>query len=290
MIGTTRDKELLQTLTQHATLSSTLGARTDFHFLWPTSSNVQYVSLRGAGDDRSGVPTTAQARAVDHLQSALPLLGDLCEPRMTTPLTEQVQMLCQLLAPVANQLRAKGQVATVVIATDGLPNHPPSFLQALRQLQGLPVWVVVRLCTSDGGIVDYWSSLDKQLELPLEVLDDLCGEAREVNRCNGWLTYAPQLHTARLFGLRDKLFDRLDEQPLAPTQVKQLCEKLLGCKPLPEPELDAPAFLRALEVALAGTPKVYDPLSRRMKPWVDTGRLSLKLLAWKHLGACGRCF
>ena len=115
--------------------------------------------------------------------------------------------------------------------------------------------------------------------------------AREVCGHNSWLTYGPQLHAARLFGLRDKLYDRLDEAPLAPREIKALCEKLLGCKRLPEPELDGAAFLRALEAALGRTPKVYDPLTRSMRPWVDTRRLGLKLLAWKLLGACsGRCF
>ena len=48
--------------------------------------------------------------------------------------------------------------------------------QAMRPLKDLPVWVVVRLCTNDEKIVDYWNRVDEELELSMDVLDDLGGE------------------------------------------------------------------------------------------------------------------
>ena len=37
---------------------------------------------------------------------------------------------------------------------------------------------VVRLCTDEDRIVEYWNNIDAQLEVDMDVLDDLSGRGR----------------------------------------------------------------------------------------------------------------
>jgi hypothetical protein len=44
------------------------------------------------------------------------------------------------------------------------------------------VWVVIRLCTDNHKMVDYWNNVDGQVALSMDVLDDPQGEAKETFR------------------------------------------------------------------------------------------------------------
>ena len=52
----------------------------------------------------------------------------------------------------------------------------------MRPLQHLPVWVVIRLCTDEDKMVDYWNNIDNEIELNMDVIDDPLGEAQEIYR------------------------------------------------------------------------------------------------------------
>ena len=260
-VGATRWAELGDSVAVAGEIASALGARTDFNLLNPTPSG-QFLTV-GYDDGQMNIPPGTQC----DLAQLKTVMQE--SPRGSTPLTEAIRKIIATVTPGAERLKAQGQQVAVVIATDGLPNDAASFLQALQQLQQLPVWVVVRLCTDQNDVVDYWSGLDKHLEAPLEVLDDLVGEAEEIAAVSPWLTYGPPLHYARELGCKNKLFDLLDETVLLPSQAKELAELILGCKPLPEPEVDAAGFLKQLKAEQERVPAVFHPLKMSAQPWFD---------------------
>lgn len=115
-------------------------------------------------------------------------LADL-EPRGLTPLAAATNRITAKIVPMAPALMMKNQRVCVVIATDGTPTDD-GFQEALGRLQALPVWVVVRLCTDEDSVIDYYNDLDAAMEAPMEVLDDLLGEAHEVCKLNRWCATA----------------------------------------------------------------------------------------------------
>ena len=120
------------------------------------------------------------------------------------------------------QLRANGHKAAVIICTDG-ESSDGDVAAALKPLHNLPVWVVIRLCTDEENIVNYWNSIDNVLELELDILDDLVSEAEEVNKVNNWFTYGEPLHLLRQFGVSIKELDMLDEKALTIDQIRDVC-------------------------------------------------------------------
>ena len=123
---------------------------------------------------------------------------------------------------MAPSLRAQAKKAAVIIATDG-ESSDGDIASAMRPLQDLPVWVVVRLCTDDDRVVSYWNNIDSQLELEMDVLDDLFGEAAEVHSSNPWLIYGEPLHRLREWGVHLKELDLIDEAKLSPDEMRVVC-------------------------------------------------------------------
>ena len=69
---------------------------------------------------------------------------------------------------------------------------------------------------------------------------------------------------------------RLDERPLSLAEAADLAKLILGPQAtaaLPHPELDFPAFARALKGALACEPAVWCPLRKRLLPWINVRKL-----------------
>ena len=77
-------------------------------------------------------------------------------PRGMTNLTSHINEIREAIVQMTPNMKAQGKRIVIVLATDGLPtdefgSHAESvrenFIESLRMLSCLPVWVVVRLCT-----------------------------------------------------------------------------------------------------------------------------------------------
>jgi hypothetical protein len=140
-------------------------------------------------------------------------------------LCRHINEIVAKITTLESHLRQSGQKACIVICTDG-ESSDGNISQAMYPLKNLPVHVVVRLCTDSETIVSYWNSIDTDLELEMDVLDDLVGEAEEVQIKNAWLTYGEPLQRLREFGVSLREFDLLDEASLTKEQMLNICRAM----------------------------------------------------------------
>ena len=166
--------------------------------------------------------------------------------------------------------RRNNQKAVLVIATDG-QSSDGDVLSAMKPLEHLPVWVVIRLCTDDEKIAKYWADIDRQLELEVDVLDDLTSEAEEVHEMNPWLNYGVPMQRLREFGISTKELDLLDERKLSSEQARVCVALILGGKAddYPHPEVDWSAFKALLQTKLKENDSQWSPVKKRVKPWIS---------------------
>jgi len=202
-----------------------------------------------------------------------------CSPAGTTPLTRHILDIRGTVNSIQDTLQ--GRKVAIIIATDGLPTDErgyggpaqnDKFITALRSLEGLPVWLVVRLCTDDDRVVAFYNGLDSQLEMSVEVLDDYISEAREVYRKNRWINYTLPLHRCREMGYDNRLFDTMDERMLIKGEIRQFCQLILGddvIDGVPDPDVDWDAFLDSLQRALGNESLQYNPIRSCMCPVLD---------------------
>lgn len=187
-------------------------------------------------------------------------------PASGTPLCRHIREVIKTIEPMADGLRLHGHKVVLVICTDGEASDG-DLAKEMKPMEQLPVWVVVRLCTSDDAIVRYWNNIDSQLELEMDVLDDFASEATEVQSVNGWLTYGEPLHKLREFGLPMKELDMLDEALLDRTQMRTLVAMCMGVPRESLPE-EWPLFLERVTAGVGQLPEVWSPSSKKTKPWI----------------------
>jgi hypothetical protein len=191
-----------------------------------------------------------------------------------TPLCRHIREVTEKVKAMEADLRATGNKVAIIIMTDGEASDG-DLAAAMKPLQQLPVWVVVRLCTDDESVVNYWNGIDEHLEIDMEVLDDMLGESTEIHPENPWLTYSEPFHRMREFGVHLKELDLIDEKLLSPDQVRMVCSVLFDVPPadIPHPEAEPDAFIHRIDALNRENPRIYSLKHRRMLPFVDTAQL-----------------
>merc|ERR1719379_631275 len=165
MVPCTRWEEISECVKYHIRLAGLLQAPTQFRLLNPSIGRSQGLHTFTIATNEAA-NTWEVENAIESLSRA--------RPGGFTPLTNHVVEIASELEQMAPILRQTGKKAVVVIATDGLPTdggrNRKEFVAALRSLEQYPVWVVIRLCTDEDHVVDFYNDLDDQLEISLEVL------------------------------------------------------------------------------------------------------------------------
>ena len=159
VVPCTRWKELQGSLCYHIQLAGFLEVSTMFRMLNNPGRSVGPQEFMVSGGNADQVQ-----QAVNIVQAAT--------PRGVTPLAKHLEAIRSQIVSMETELRNNDQQAVIVLATDGLPSDDQghsseavlrTFVDSLKNLQSLPVWIVVRLCTDDEGVVDYYNSLDQEV-------------------------------------------------------------------------------------------------------------------------------
>eukprot|EP00536_Pseudo-nitzschia_multiseries_P012053 jgi/Psemu1/298004/fgenesh1_pm.441_\ len=275
-VDCSRWSEIQETVEYHAQIAALLEAPTVFRLLNDPG--------RMAGPQQFSIGERGSGFIQEDLSVALKTIKSV-SPSGVTPLSEHVREIRANIMAMRDTLTQAGQKVVVVLATDGLPSDNAGysgphqlneFKNALRSLEGLPVWIVVRLCTDEDNVVEFYNDLDAQLELSLEVLDDFMGEAQEVYEHNKWLNYALPMHRIREMGFSHKLFDMLDERKLTRDELREFFLLVFGpdlFDGVPDPYADWKGFLSRIETIVNKEKKQWNPIRKRMTPWIDTKKL-----------------
>merc|ERR1712194_377517 len=274
-----RWNEIRDCIEYHAQMAAALEAPTTFRMLNDPSC--------GPNSQQFGIAQTSLDSGVlqEELDCAITIMKT-AQPGGVTPLIQHIQEIRQSVAELEPQLRADGCRVAIILATDGLPTDErghggaaiqQQFLEALRGLEGLPVWVVVRLCTDEEKVVEFYNDLDGQLELSMEVLDDFIAEASEVHEHNPWLNYALPIHRLREMGYHHRIFDMMDERPFTHEELREYCSLLLIDKSpsdeLPDPSADWKEFSKTVKNLLARQQGQWNPMKKKVAPWIDMKKM-----------------
>jgi hypothetical protein len=285
MIKCSRWNELQNAIISHIELADVLQIPTTFRLL-QGSREMQEFTIHSGGPNNNDDNNNND----NGVENAISIVRQ-SQPDGVTLLSDHITAIGEQIETQKDQLIAHGQKAVVVIATDAIPSDPygePSemateqFLNALQQLQLLPVWIVIRLCTNERNVMKYYRKLDKKLEIPIECVSDYITESKEVRKWNPWLHYSTQIHQCREMGFHHRVFDLLDERPLTKDDLLDFLQVLFGTETFdtttvaPNLHTNWNDFLQYLKhhVLKNGGPKQFSPSTKKMEDMIDVKGLA----------------
>ena len=279
-VSCTRWDEAQDEVAFHAYSAGCLGVPTRFNVVNAPVNSPSCFSVAEQG------PAAVQSE----LERAKMIMGQIQPTSPANPLAHHLRQIRAMLVQMDPQLAREGKSVSVIVVTAGLPTDEhgrrgpavlQDFVHSLRSLEGSHVAVVVRLCTDDEPVLDFYNSLDVQLSntgLSYDVLDDFHGEALEIFLRNPWLNYALPLHRFRQYGFSVPVFDELDERPLTFGELYTLCSILFDSRPpqhqpLPDPVANWLLFVRSLHQVISQERMHFNPITRMLGPWIDLRQL-----------------
>ena len=307
--SSTRWAEAQETVNCHAQLSSVLGAPTDFRLLnKPSNGGPQ--KFRVGYDNAAKVTNSKNYSIINVVKPSMSMfrrrqsdsnrvekIMNRQKPKGKTPLHEAILDVRKEVIRMLPQLRADGMKVTIIICTDGCTgsaandnNNQQELENALESLKGLPVCVVIRLCTDHGHVVDFYNGLDVRMSssnnndgssselLTLDVLDDYEAEAKQVYEHNPWLNYALVLHRMREMGLQgsSELLDDIDQRSFTGDEIRSFCALLFGTTSdlLPDPLCDEDNFVAEIDILQKKEKQLHwNPNKKKMASWIDVDEL-----------------
>lgn len=155
-----------------------------------------------------------------------------------TPICTCLNKVIEDINTYKNDLIAAGKKVIILIATDG-ESTDGDIKVPLRILKNLPVHIILRLCTNQESIINFWNDIDQEIELSLDVIDGYCSEAKEIYRVNPSICYSKALHQFREFGTLTIEFDHIDERKLNEDSLDKIVSIIYGN--------DIPTYLSSTE-------------------------------------------
>ena len=146
-------KEIQECVGYHINLSALANAPTTFRLL--NNPGI------GPGSQEFKVATKGEDNVCTDVERSMRIMSP-AKPSGCTPLTEHIWDIHSTIDALRGSLQTEGKRVVIVLATDGLPSNSlgetneyikEQFVQSLRALEGLPVWLVIRLSTDEESVV-----------------------------------------------------------------------------------------------------------------------------------------